>query len=130
VDYQCHEERLEVAHEWYGLSWPIAPQTIPSETRSASDGTQQLFFHGEALFKSIPSTAIVRERDYEQHPFWCTSYTLHLLDLRLEVPDLFHSKLRLVPWQALQGASLIASLKTIKSDVVVGFGEITESRGN
>ena len=36
---------------------------------------------------------------------------------RLEVPDLFHSKLHL-------------SLKIIKSDVVVGFGKITESRGN
>ncbi|KAI6047878.1 hypothetical protein EDC04DRAFT_31057 [Pisolithus marmoratus] len=88
---------------------------------------------------------------YEQHPFWCTGYTFW--DLHSEAPDLFlhlshsdlvffkgdlnHRKLTydchapastpfdvaIGPMASAAGAPRICSLRTIKSDVVVGFGE-------
>ncbi|KIK70612.1 hypothetical protein GYMLUDRAFT_32658 [Collybiopsis luxurians FD-317 M1] len=88
---------------------------------------------------------------YEQHPFWCTGFTFW--DLHAESPDLFlhlshsdlvifkgdlnHRKLTydcaapastpfdvaIGPMASSAGAPKIASLRTIKSDVVVGFGE-------
>ncbi|KZP29000.1 DUF89-domain-containing protein [Athelia psychrophila] len=88
---------------------------------------------------------------YEQHPFWCTGYTFW--ELHSEAPDLFlhlsrsdlvyfkgdlnHRKLTYdcaapasTPFdQAIgsmanaSGAPKIVSLRTIKSDVVVGFGD-------
>jgi len=87
---------------------------------------------------------------YEQHPFWCTGYTYW--DLHTEAPDLFlhlsksdlvifkgdlnHRKLTydcaapastpfdiaIGPMASFAGAPRVASLRTIKSDVVVGFG--------
>lgn len=87
---------------------------------------------------------------YEQHPFWCTGYTFW--DLHSEAPDLFlhlsrsdlvifkgdlnHRKLTydcaapastpfevaIGPMANAAGAPVIASLRTIKSDVVVGLG--------
>ena len=89
---------------------------------------------------------------YEQHPFWCTGYTFW--ELHSEAPDLFlhlsrsdlvyfkgdlnHCKLTYdcaapasTPFDiaigsmaSAAGAPRIASLRTIKSDVVVGLGEI------
>ncbi|KAJ3895150.1 hypothetical protein GG344DRAFT_86090 [Lentinula edodes] len=88
---------------------------------------------------------------YEQHPFWCTGYTFW--DLHSEAPDLFlhlsrsdlvffkgdlnHRKLTydcaapastpfevaIGPMANSAGAPKIASLRTIKSDVVVGLGD-------
>ncbi|KAG6335468.1 hypothetical protein ID866_3618 [Astraeus odoratus] len=88
---------------------------------------------------------------YEQHPFWCTGYTYW--DLRSEAPDLFlhlsrsdlvffkgdlnHRKLTydcaapastpfemaIGPMASAPGAPRICSLRTIKSDVVVGLGD-------
>jgi len=88
---------------------------------------------------------------YEQHPFWCTGYTYW--DLHSEAPDLFlhlsrsdlvifkgdlnHRKLTydcaapastpfdvaIGPMANSSGAPVIASLRTIKSDVVVGLGD-------
>ncbi|KAF8808126.1 DUF89-domain-containing protein [Phlegmacium glaucopus] len=88
---------------------------------------------------------------YEQHPFWCAGYTYW--DLHSEAPDLFlhlsrsdlvifkgdlnHRKLTydcaapastpfdvaIGPMASSSGAPVIASLRTIKSDVVVGIGE-------
>jgi len=87
---------------------------------------------------------------YEQHPFWCTGYTYW--DLHSEAPDLFlhlsrsdlvvfkgdlnHRKLTydcaapastpfdvaIGPMANAAGAPRVASLRTIKSDVVVGLG--------
>jgi len=87
---------------------------------------------------------------YEQHPFWCTGYTFW--DLHSEAPDLFlhlsrsdlvlfkgdlnHRKLTydcaapastpfdvaIGPMASSAGAPVIASLRTVKSDVVVGLG--------
>ncbi|TFK19981.1 DUF89-domain-containing protein [Coprinopsis marcescibilis] len=87
---------------------------------------------------------------YEQHPFWCTGYTFW--DLHSEAPDLFldlsksdlvifkgdlnHRKLTydcaapastpfeeaIGPMASSAGAPKVASLRTIKSDVVVGLG--------
>ncbi|OCH89548.1 DUF89-domain-containing protein [Obba rivulosa] len=87
---------------------------------------------------------------YEQHPFWCTGYTFW--DLPSEAPDLFlhlsrsdlvffkgdlnHRKLTydcaappstefeiaIGPMASAAGAPKICSLRTIKSDVVVGLG--------
>ncbi|EMD32646.1 hypothetical protein CERSUDRAFT_58452 [Gelatoporia subvermispora B] len=87
---------------------------------------------------------------YEQHPFWCTGYTFW--DLPGEAPDLFlhlsrsdlvffkgdlnHRKLTydcaappstefeiaIGPMASAAGAPKICSLRTIKSDVVVGLG--------
>ena len=87
---------------------------------------------------------------YEQHPFWCTGYTFW--DLHSEAPDLFlhlsrsdlvlfkgdlnHRKLTydcaapastpfevaIGPMANCAGAPIVASLRTIKSDVVVGLG--------
>ncbi|KDQ63021.1 hypothetical protein JAAARDRAFT_53250 [Jaapia argillacea MUCL 33604] len=86
---------------------------------------------------------------YEQHPFWCTGYTFW--DLHSEAPDLFlhlsrsdlvffkgdlnHRKLTydcaapastpfevaIGPMASSAGAPTICSLRTIKSDVVVGM---------
>ncbi|KAK7063995.1 DUF89 domain-containing protein [Favolaschia claudopus] len=88
---------------------------------------------------------------YEQHPFWCTGYTFW--DLHSEAPDLFlhlsrsdlvffkgdlnHRKLTYdcaapasTPFDVAigsmassAGAPKVASLRTIKSDVVVGLGD-------
>ncbi|EIW86973.1 DUF89-domain-containing protein [Coniophora puteana RWD-64-598 SS2] len=88
---------------------------------------------------------------YEQHPFWCTGYTFW--DLHSEAPDLFlhlsrsdlvffkgdlnHRKLTydcaapastpfdqaIGPMANAAGAPKVCSLRTIKSDVVVGFGD-------
>jgi len=88
---------------------------------------------------------------YQQHPFWCTGFTFW--DLASEAPDLFlhlsksdlvffkgdlnHRKLTydcaapaatpfdvaIGPMASLAGAPPVASLRTIKSDVVVGFPE-------
>jgi len=88
---------------------------------------------------------------YEQHPFWCTGYTFW--DLPTEAPDLFqhlsgsdlvifkgdlnHRKLAydcaapadtpfcqaIGPMGFAPGAPRVASLRTIKSDVVVGLAE-------
>lgn len=88
---------------------------------------------------------------YEQHPFWCTGYTFW--ELHGEAPDLFlhlsrsdlvffkgdlnHRKLTydchapastpfdvaIGPMASAAGAPRICSLRTIKSDVVVGLGE-------
>ncbi|KAJ7040328.1 DUF89 domain-containing protein [Mycena alexandri] len=87
---------------------------------------------------------------YEQHPFWCTGYTFW--DLHSEAPDLFlhlsrsdlvffkgdlnHRKLTydcaapastafdvaIGPMASASGAPKMVSLRTIKSDVVVGLG--------
>ncbi|EDR15208.1 uncharacterized protein LACBIDRAFT_243185 [Laccaria bicolor S238N-H82] len=87
---------------------------------------------------------------YEQHPFWCTGYTFW--DLHSEAPDLFlhlsrsdlvifkgdlnHRKLTydcaapastpfevaIGPMASAAGAPKVATLRTIKSDVVVGLG--------
>lgn len=87
---------------------------------------------------------------YEQHPFWCTGYTywdlhsvapdlfLHLSysDLVIFKGDLNHRKLTydcaapastpfeqaIGPMANTPGAPKIVSLRTIKSDVVVGLG--------
>ncbi|KAN0100381.1 Protein of unknown function DUF89 domain containing protein [Tylopilus felleus] len=88
---------------------------------------------------------------YEQHPFWCTGYTFW--DLHGEAPDLFlhlsrsdlvffkgdlnHRKLTydcaapastpfdvaIGPMASAAGAPKVCSLRTIKSDVVVGLGD-------
>ncbi|KAG6879571.1 hypothetical protein C0992_001398 [Termitomyces sp. T32_za158] len=88
---------------------------------------------------------------YEQHPFWCTGYTFW--EMHGEAPDLFlhlsrsdlvyfkgdlnHRKLTydcaapastpfeiaIGPMASSAGAPKIASLRTIKSDVVVGLGD-------
>ncbi|KII94275.1 hypothetical protein PLICRDRAFT_36530 [Plicaturopsis crispa FD-325 SS-3] len=88
---------------------------------------------------------------YEQHPFWCTGYTFW--DLHNEAPDLFlhlsrsdlvffkgdlnHRKLTydcaapastpfeiaIGPMANAAGAPKVCSLRTIKSDVVVGLGD-------
>ncbi|PSR71076.1 hypothetical protein PHLCEN_2v13045 [Hermanssonia centrifuga] len=88
---------------------------------------------------------------YEQHPFWCTGYTYW--DLHSEAPDLFlhlsrsdlvifkgdlnHRKLTydcaapasttfedsIGPMASAAGAPRVCSMRTIKSDVVVGLGE-------
>jgi len=88
---------------------------------------------------------------YEQHPFWCTGYTFW--ELHSEAPDLFlhlsrsdlvffkgdlnHRKLTydcaapastpfdqaIGPMANAAGAPKICSLRTIKSDVVVGLGD-------
>ncbi|KIK49509.1 hypothetical protein CY34DRAFT_796933 [Suillus luteus UH-Slu-Lm8-n1] len=88
---------------------------------------------------------------YEQHPFWCTGYTFW--DLHSEAPDLFlhlsrsdlvffkgdlnHRKLTydcaapasipfdisIGPMASAAGAPKICSLRTVKSDVVVGLGD-------
>jgi len=92
-----------------------------------------------------------RERKwvYEQHPFWCTGYTFW--DLHSEAPDLFlhlsrsdlvffkgdlnHRKLTydcaapastpfdiaIGPMASAAGAPKVCSLRTVKSDVVVGL---------
>ncbi|KAJ7293048.1 hypothetical protein C8J57DRAFT_1428964 [Mycena rebaudengoi] len=87
---------------------------------------------------------------YEQHPFWCSGYTFW--DLHAEAPDLFlhlsrsdlvyfkgdlnHRKLTydcaapastpfdvaIGPMASSAGAPKVVSLRTIKSDVVVGLG--------
>jgi hypothetical protein len=87
---------------------------------------------------------------YEQHPFWCTGYTFW--ELHSEAPDLFlhlsrsdlvyfkgdlnHRKLTydcaapastpfdiaIGPMASSAGAPKVCSLRTIKSDVVVGLG--------
>ncbi|GJE89707.1 protein-glutamate O-methyltransferase family protein [Phanerochaete sordida] len=87
---------------------------------------------------------------YEQHPFWCTGYTFW--DLHAEAPDLFldlsksdlvifkgdlnHRKLTydcaapastpfetaIGPMSSAAGAPPVCSIRTIKSDVVVGLG--------
>jgi hypothetical protein len=86
---------------------------------------------------------------YEQHPFWCTGYTFW--ELHAEAPDLFlhlsrsdlvyfkgdlnHRKLTydcaapsstpfdiaIGPMASAAGAPKVCSLRTIKSDVVVGL---------
>lgn len=88
---------------------------------------------------------------YEQHPFWCTGYIFW--ELHSEAPDLFlhlsksdlvifkgdlnHRKLTYdcaapasTPFDvaigsmaSAAGAPRVASLRTVKSDVVVGLGE-------
>lgn len=88
---------------------------------------------------------------YEAHPFWCTGYTFW--DLHSEAPDLFlhlsrsdlvifkgdlnHRKLTydcaapastsfedaIGPMASASGAPKSCSMRTIKSDVVVGLGE-------
>ncbi|KAJ8084582.1 Hairy/enhancer-of-split with YRPW motif protein 2 [Marasmius tenuissimus] len=88
---------------------------------------------------------------YEQHPFWCTGYTFW--NLLSEAPDLFlhlsrsdlvifkgdlnHRKLTydchapastpfdiaIGPMASSAGAPKVASLRTVKSDVVVGLGD-------
>lgn len=88
---------------------------------------------------------------YEQHPFWCTGYTFW--DLKNEAPDLFlhlsesdlvifkgdlnHRKLTydchappatpfnvaIGPLASEAGAPPVATLRTIKSDVVVGISD-------
>ncbi|KAF7347609.1 DUF89 domain-containing protein [Mycena venus] len=88
---------------------------------------------------------------YEQHPFWCTGYTFW--DLHSEAPDLFlhlsrsdlvffkgdlnHRKLTydcaapastpfdvaIGPMASSSGAPKVVSLRTVKSDVVVGLGD-------
>lgn len=88
---------------------------------------------------------------YEQHPFWCTGYTFW--DLHSEAPDLFlhlsrsdlvffkgdlnHRKLTydcaapastpfdvaIGPMASAAGAPKVCSLRTVKSDVVVGLGD-------
>ena len=88
---------------------------------------------------------------YEQHPFWCTGYTFW--ELHNEAPDLFlhlsrsdlvffkgdlnHRKLTydcaappstdfeiaIGPMASAAGAPKVCSLRTIKSDVVVGLGD-------
>lgn len=88
---------------------------------------------------------------YEQHPFWCTGFTYW--DLHSEAPDLFlhlsksdlaifkgdlnHRKLTydchapastpfhvaIGPMASAAGAPRVCSLRTIKSDVVVGLGD-------
>lgn len=88
---------------------------------------------------------------YEQHPFWCTGYTFW--ELHSEAPDLFlhlsrsdlvffkgdlnHRKLTYdcaapasTPFDVAigsmanaSGAPKVCSLRTIKSDVVVGLGD-------
>ncbi|KAK7058502.1 Hairy/enhancer-of-split with YRPW motif protein 2 [Paramarasmius palmivorus] len=82
---------------------------------------------------------------YEQHPFWCTGYTYW--DLHGEAPgksdlvyfkgDLNHRKLTydcaapastpfdvaIGPMANSAGAPKVASLRTVKSDVVVGLGD-------
>ncbi|KAH9821336.1 hypothetical protein DFH28DRAFT_588460 [Melampsora americana] len=93
---------------------------------------------------------------YEQHPFWCTGYTFW--DLKNEAPDLFlhlsdsdlvlfkgdlnHRKLTydchappntpfevaIGPLASEAGAPPVASLRTIKSDVVVGITDEDATR--
>ncbi|MBW0482139.1 hypothetical protein O181_021854 [Austropuccinia psidii MF-1] len=93
---------------------------------------------------------------YEQHPFWCTGYTFW--DLKNEAPDLFlhlsesnlvlfkgdlnHRKLTydchappntpfevaIGPLASEAGAPPVATLRTIKSDVVVGISETEAAR--
>ena len=88
---------------------------------------------------------------YEQHPFWCTGFAFW--DLHSEAPDLFlhlsksdlvifkgdlnHRKLTydcqapastpfsvaIGPMASAAGAPRICSLRTVKSDVVVGLGD-------
>ena len=88
---------------------------------------------------------------YEQHPFWCTGFTYW--DLHSEAPDLFlhlsksdlvifkgdlnHRKLTydcqapastpfhvaIGPMANAAGAPRVCSLRTVKSDVVVGLGD-------
>jgi len=88
---------------------------------------------------------------YEQHPFWCTGFTYW--DLHSEAPDLFlhlsksdlvffkgdlnHRKLTydcaapastpfdvaIGPMASSAGAPKVCSLRTVKSDVVVGLGK-------
>ncbi|KAJ1035107.1 hypothetical protein NDA18_000705 [Ustilago nuda] len=96
---------------------------------------------------------------YEQHPFWCTGYTfwsisqeapdlfLHLADSNLVMfkGDLNHRKLTydcqapsdtpfdmaLGPLASEDGAPPVASLRTIKSDVVVGVpGDVSSKLDN
>ncbi|PIL31472.1 hypothetical protein GSI_06174 [Ganoderma sinense ZZ0214-1] len=93
---------------------------------------------------------------YEQHPFWCTGYTFW--ELHNEAPDLFlhlsrsdlvffkgdlnHRKLTydcaappstdfeiaIGPMASAAGAPKVCSLRTIKSDVVVGLGPEGDER--
>ncbi|CAL1694509.1 unnamed protein product [Somion occarium] len=94
---------------------------------------------------------------YEQHPFWCTGYTFW--DLHKEAPDLFlhlsksdlvvfkgdlnHRKLTydcaapyatpfdvaIGPMASASGAPKVCSLRTIKSDVVIGLGKDGDTLG-
>ncbi|TCD63178.1 hypothetical protein EIP91_005875 [Steccherinum ochraceum] len=135
--------------EWL-LNSMVYGQLFPKATAQEKEGLKRL---GLRWKKYVQEGRWV----YEQHPFWCTGYTFW--EMRNEAPDLFlhlsksdlvifkgdlnHRKLTydcaapyatsfdvaIGPMASSPGAPRVCSLRTIKSDVVVGLGSAGDGDG-